>query len=237
MLPMTKRPRSEDCQRLTLATLLTLVQPGNEALTLSDGTVLALRWGVVRGCHGGDRDGRALLLICPSCGRNARVLHRPPARAWGCWSCTPVSRRSHRRSGSRAGQPKPHSWRRHQIIAEQNRCADLLGLASWPPRALLWTRSDLLALPRRPGARRIRRMRASCLALRLFALEMCRWALPLPCMLNRYIERSGYAPIQTASEIQLLQADTEMWMRATAWALRRPSQDRRRSGEIPPGIL
>jgi hypothetical protein len=80
---MTKRPRSEDCQRLTLATVLPLVQPGAEALTLADGTVLALRWGVIRGCYGGDRKGRALLLVCPSCSRNARVLHRPPRSIWG----------------------------------------------------------------------------------------------------------------------------------------------------------
>ena len=32
---MTKRPRSEECQRLTLATVLPLVQPGAEALTLA----------------------------------------------------------------------------------------------------------------------------------------------------------------------------------------------------------
>jgi hypothetical protein len=225
---MTTRPRSEDCQRLTLAKIRPLVKPGDEALKLADGTVLVLRWGVVRGCYGGDRDGRALLLICPSCGRNARVLHRPPAARWGCWTCSPVSRRSHRRPGARAGQPKPRSWRRHQIGAEQRRCADLLGLASWPPRTLLWRRRDLLAIPRRRGAPRISRMRACALAIRLDALETLRWTLPVPRLLSRYIERTGDAPLQNASEIQQLQADATRWLQATAWAVRRPSRDRRR---------
>ncbi len=225
---MTKRPRSEDCQRLTLATVLPLVQPGAEALTLADGTVLALRWGVVRGCYGGDQDGRALLLICPSCGRRARVLHRPPARAWGCWSCTPVSRRSHRRPGARAGRPKPRNWRREQIAAEQRRCADLLGLVSWPPRALLWTPADLLALPRRPGAARISRVKACALAIRLDALETLRWTLPFPALLTRIAEQQpGYLPLEKTGEFQQLDADAKGWLRATAWAVRRPSRDQR----------
>jgi hypothetical protein len=233
---MTKRPRSEDCQRLTLATVRPLVRPGDEALTLADGTVLALLWGVVRGCYGGDRDGRALLLVCPSCSRRARVLHRPPNSAWGCWSCTLISRRSHRRSGSRAGQPKPRSWRRHQIAVQQQRCAALLGLASWPPRALFWTARDLLALPRHPEAPRISRLRACALALRLDALETLYWTLPNP-RLWRQLEQRGGCRLQNASEIEQLQTDTARRLQATAWAVRRPSQDRRRSGEIPHGVL
>jgi hypothetical protein len=228
MLPMTKRPRSEDCQRLTLARVRPLVQPGAEALTLADGTVLALRWGMVRGCYGGDRDGRALLLVCPSCSRHARVLHRPPRSTWGCWSCSPISRRSHRRSGSRAGQPKPRSWRHLQILAQQHRCADLLGLASWPPRALLWTARDLLALPRRPGAPRISRLRACALALRLNALDTLRWTLPDP-RLRRQLGKQGNGQLQNTSEIEQLQAGAARLLQATAWAVRRPSQDRRRS--------
>jgi hypothetical protein len=225
---MTKRPRSEDCERLTLARVRPLVQPGAEALRLADGTVLALRWGAVRGCYGGDRDGRALLLICPSCGGNARVLHRPPARAWGCWSCTPVSRRSHRRPGARAGCRKPPNWTHEQIAAEQRRCADLLGLASWPPRALLWTSADLLALPRRPGAPRISRMKACALALRLNALDTLRWSLPFPALLSRIAEQQpGYRSPEKTGEFQQLNADAKGWIRATAWAVRRPSRDRR----------
>ncbi|MCP9861088.1 MULTISPECIES: hypothetical protein [unclassified Cyanobium] len=234
---MTKRPRSEDCQRLTLATVLPLVQPGTEALTLADGTVLALRWGVVRGCYGGDREGRALLLICPSCGRRARVLHRPPSKAWSCWNCTPISRRSHRRPGARAGQPKPRSWRRHQIGAEQRRCAYLLGLASWPPRSMFWTGSDLLALPRRPGAPRISPHRACMLAIRLSALETLWWMLPEPRAISRLTKQlMGYAP-RPDNDINNLQTAVARQLQATAWAVRRPSRDRRRSGEIPHRVL
>lgn len=223
---MTTRPRSEDCQRLTLAKVRPLVQPGDEALKLADGTVLGLRWGAVRGCYGGDRDGRALLLICPSCGRNARVLHRPPAKAWGCWSCTPVSRLSHRRPGARAGCPKPRNWRLEQIISEQYRCADLLGLASWPPRALFWTPADVLALPRRRGARRIRRMKACALALRLYSLETMRWMVPFPAQLTRFAEKQGLL-LQKSGEFQELQDEATGLLRATEWAVRRPSRVRR----------
>jgi hypothetical protein len=72
---MTKRPRSEDCERLTLARVRPLVQPGAEALRLADGTVLALRWGAVRGCYGGDRDGRG------------PAAHLP--ELWGQCPCAP----------------------------------------------------------------------------------------------------------------------------------------------------
>lgn len=226
MIPMAKRPRSEDCQRLTLAKVRPLVESGAEVLVLADGTELSLSWGTVRGCFGGDRAGRALLLICPSCGHNARVLHRPPARAWGCWSCTPVSRRSHRRPGARAGRPKPSNWRRSQIATEQRRCADLLGLASWPPRALLWRPRELLE-QRQPRAARISRRRAVCLALRLSALESLRWSLPEPAAYRRLLP-PGQGLMANASEIAALRTRAAMELRATAWAVRRPSRDRRR---------
>jgi hypothetical protein len=206
------------------------VEPGTSALTLADGTELALRWGPVRGCFGGDRPAAALTLICPSCGQNARVLHRPPAKGWGCWGCTPVSRLSHRRSGSRAR--KPNSWRRAQIATEQRRCADRLGLASWPPRSLFWTVGDLLELPRRPGAPRISRLRAVGLALRLEGLDALRWTLPDP-RLGRLLERSGYPPLQAPSATADLQNAAALRLQATAWAMRRPSRDQRRL--IPPG--
>lgn len=209
MIAMAKRPRSEDCKHLTLADVRPLVEPGAEVLVLADGTELSLSWGTVRGCFGGDRAGRALLLICPSCGHNARVLHRPPARALGCWKCTPVSRRSHRRPGARAGQPKPNSWRRAQIATEQRRCADLLGL------------------PRRPGAPRISRLRAVGLALRLEGLDAMRWTLPDP-RLGRLLERSGYGRLQAPSATADLQNAAALRLQATAWAMRRPSRDRRR---------
>jgi hypothetical protein len=224
---MTKRPRSEECQRLTLATVLPLVQPGAEALTLADGTTLALRWGVVRGCWG-DRDGRALLLICPSCGRRARVLHRPLAKGWGCWRCTPVSRLSHRRPGARAGCPKPRNWRLEQIVAEQYRCAALLGLY-WPPRAFLWTAVDVLTMPRRPGAPRISRLRAVALALRLDALETLRWALPWPALLTRFAEQQPGYRSSEIDECLALRKNAREMLAGTAWAVRRPARDRRQS--------
>lgn len=232
MISMAKRPRSEDCQRLQLSQIRPLVEPGTEALALADGTELALRWGPVRGCYGGDRPDRALLLICPSCGGNARVLHRPPARAWGCWSCTPISRLSHRRSGARSGQPKPRSWRRSQIATEQSRCAALMGLASWPPRGLFWTVSDLLELPRRPGAPRLSRLRAVGLALRLEGLDAMRWALPDP-RLGRLLEQQGYGPLQAPSATAALQTAAALRLQATAWAVRRPPRDRRDRHRCP----
>ena len=67
------RSRAECCERLALTDLRPLVQPGDAALDLPDGTTLALRWGVVRSCFGG-RPGRALLLVCPKCERSCRVL-------------------------------------------------------------------------------------------------------------------------------------------------------------------
>lgn len=225
---MTTRPRSEDCQRLTLTGIRPLVQPGDETLKLADGTVLRLHWGAVRGCYGGDRDGRALLLICPSCGRNARVLHRPPAKGWGCWSCTPVSRLSHRRPGARAGCPKPRNWQLEQIVAEQYRCAALLGL-HWPPRTLLWTAADLLAMPRRPGAPRIRRLRAVALVLRLDALDTLRWALPWPALLTRFAEKQPGYRSSEIDECLSLRSNARKLLVETAWAVRRPSRDRRQS--------
>ena len=53
------RHRAEDFERLALADLRPLVQPGDAALDLPDGATLALRWSGVRGCFGG-RPGRGL---------------------------------------------------------------------------------------------------------------------------------------------------------------------------------
>jgi hypothetical protein len=216
---MAQRPRSEDCKRLTLADVRPLVEPGAQVLVLADGTELGLSWGAVRGCFGGDRAGRALLLICPSCGHSARVLHRPPTRAWNCWSCTPVSRPSHRRPGARAGQPKPNNWKREQIAAEWRRCIDLLGLAGCEAALVLagqFMPHDLLALPRRPGAPRISATRAKALADRLFALKVARWSLPEPRLQ------------QAAADLEELKTFAAQQLQATAWAVRRPSGDQRR---------
>ena len=56
-----RRHRAEACDRLALADVRPLVEPGVAAAALPDGTALALRWGTARGCYGG-QPGRALLL-------------------------------------------------------------------------------------------------------------------------------------------------------------------------------
>jgi hypothetical protein len=67
----------------------------------------------------------------------------------------------------------------------------------------------VLTLPRRRGARRIRRLKACALALRLYALDTLRWAMPSP------------------AEFQELQDEATGLLRATEWAVRRPSRVRR----------
>jgi hypothetical protein len=46
------RHRSEACDRLALADVRALVEPGAVVAALADGTALALRWGEARGCYG-----------------------------------------------------------------------------------------------------------------------------------------------------------------------------------------
>lgn len=210
------RHRAEDCERLALADLRPLVQPGAEALDLPDGTTLALRWGGVRGCFGG-RPGRALLLTCPICDRSCRVLWRPPGERWGCCCCWRISYRSHRRSGSRKGQPKPPSWHRKQLRQEQLRCAALLGLESWPPPTLLWRPFDLLTAPRRPDAPRLRFDRQVALVRRLDALESLRIGSVV----------AGSDLLRPVGWPKRLNDNAAAVMEATAWALRRPAGDPR----------
>ena len=105
-----RRHRAEACDRLALADVRPLVEPGAAAAALPDGTALDLRWGTARGCYGG-RPGRVLLLSCPVCSRSARVLWRPPGCGWGCCKCWPLSHASHRRPGAHRGRQKPLRWR------------------------------------------------------------------------------------------------------------------------------
>ncbi|MFM2159062.1 MAG: hypothetical protein RLZZ124_1536, partial [Cyanobacteriota bacterium] len=174
-----RRPRAEHAERLNATSLRALVAPGAERHTLADGTTLQLRWRPVRGCFGGT-GGVALLVGCPGCDATARVLYRPAGRTWGCWRCHPLSWRSHRRSGSRRGRPKPISWDVDRINAEQRRIADLLGLASWPPRRLIWSARTLPLEARRPDAPRLSPGREQALHWRLDALESLRIGLLLP---------------------------------------------------------
>ena len=206
------RPRAECCERLALADLRPLVQPGDAALDLPDGTTLALRWSGVRGCFGG-RSGRSLLLVCPTCDRSCRVLWRPLGEGWGC--CWRISYRSHRRSGSRKGQPKPRSWHCDQLQHEQRRCAEVLGLESWPPPTLFWRPFDLLTAPRRSDAPRLRFERQVALVRRLDALESLRIGS---------VVASSALPLHWPKRVS---DDAAAVMESTAWALRRPAGDPR----------
>lgn len=208
------RPRAECCERLALADLRPLVQPGDAALDLPDGTTLALRWSGVRGCFGG-QTGRSLLLVCPKCERSCRVLWQPPGERWGCCCCWRISHRSHRRSGSRKGQPKPRSWHCDRLQQEQLRCAELLGLESWPPPTLFWRPFDLLTAPRRSDAPRLRFQRQVALVRRLDALESLRIGS---------VVASSALPLHWPKQMSAAAAAV---MEATAWALRRPAGDSR----------
>lgn len=208
------RPRAECCERLALADLRPLVQPGDAALDLPDGTTLALRWSGVRGCFGG-QTGRSLLLVCPTCDRSCRVLWQPPGERWGCCCCWRISHRSHRRSGSRKGQPKPRSWHCDRLQQEQLRCAELLGLESWPPPTLFWRPFDLLTASRRPDASRISYHRQLALVRRLDALESLR---------IEAVVAGSDLPLSWPEHLGAKAADV---VESTAWALRRPAGDHR----------
>jgi hypothetical protein len=121
-----QRPRSEACERLEISALRPLLEHDAISITLEDGTLLQLAWSPVKGCYGGT--GLALLILCPGCSRRCRVLHRPPGRAWGCGSCTPISTASHRGSGSRRGRPKPDTWHIDRHKEEETRVLRLLVL-------------------------------------------------------------------------------------------------------------
>lgn len=219
-----RRPAAEHCWRVTLADVRPRVAPGAERYRLADGTAVHLRWSVLRGCFGGS-GGRALLLVCPSCSRGCRVLWRPPAAGWGCWSCRPISAPSHRRSGARAGRGKPTSWHLDRLAAEQKRIVALLGLAYFPPPRLLWGLADLAATPRRPGAPRLSPERDRALLLRLDALASMRLALLVPGV-NEYLESCGGGPLELGG-LEGLRARALRVLAATRWALRRPAGDRR----------
>lgn len=223
-LPGGLRHRAERCERLSAAALRPEVRPGADHHRLADGTVLALRWAVVRGCWGGG-EGRALEVHCPLCSANARVLWRPPGEGWGCWRCRPVSHPSHRRSGSGRGRGKPLSWRLAKIAAEQQQIAEMLGLEHWPPQQLIWRLEDLEQAPRLRGAPRLSRERREALLLRLDVLETLRTGVLLPVVSHELIALGGTG---TESEgMASVLAAAHRLLAATAWAMRRPARDPR----------
>lgn len=217
-----RRPWAEHCHRLALADVRPLVEHPAAAVTLGDGTELALRWGPARGCYGG-RDGRALLLACPSCGRSCRVLWRPPAEGWACCLCHRLSYSSHRRPGARKGSPKPMRWRRDAIHREQYRCAELLGLARFPPDRLIWGLRDLGTAPLRPDAPRLSWRRRLALMHRLDALESLRVLTHVPDVdaLIRDMGRELAPPPDGMGE------RAAAVMHRTGWAVRRGPCDPR----------
>ena len=217
--------RAEACNRLKLADVRALVEPGAVVAALADGTALALRWGECRGCYGG-KLGRALLLACPICSRSARVLWRPPSCGWGCCKCWPLSYASHRRSGSRQGKPKPLSWHRDQLQQEQLKCVGLLGLAQWPPQRLLWDAIDLRLARRCTDAHRISRSREAALIARIDALESLRIAAACrsATLLLQSIGSAAVVDIPKALDNQ-----AQVVLNATKWATRRGPVDVRSS--------
>ena len=218
-----RRHSAEHCERLNATTLRALVPPEAAAHTLADGTQLRLIWQPVRGCFGGD--GVALRVACPGCAAACRVLYRPAGRSWGCWRCHPLSWRSHRRSGSRRGRPKPTSWKLDQISAEQRRIADLLGLASWPPQRLIWSWRTLPLEARRPDAPRLSPEREQALRRRVCALETLRVAMLLPGI-DAALRDFGHELSEWPGMAGAVAAAKRM-VEASGWAMRRPAGDPR----------
>lgn len=217
------RPRAEDCQQLRVGQLRQLVRPGDRQLVLNDGTTLLLHWAPVRGCWGGE--GVALVVACPACGARCRLLRRPPGEGWGCWRCRPISHPSHRRPGTHGGQNKPPSWKLARNADRQQQAAELLGLQQWPPKRVLWSRSDLLREPRRPDAPVLSARRELALIRRLDALESERLGLLLPSIRQELEQYGGELPDWPNWDQHL--AEVRRQLAQTAWAVRRPAGDPR----------
>ena len=221
------RPRAETCGRLTVGQLRRRVEAGAPSCQLTDGTVLALRWAPVRGCFGGH--GRALLVACPVCEASCRVIWRTPSQNWGCWRCRPVSHQSHRRPGSRRGRPKPPTWQLARVADEQRRAAALLGIA-WPPRLIFWSWRILIREPHLPDAPVLSFHRQIALAQRLDALENCRLGLLLP-QIDAELRRWGRA-LPPWPGLNRVMAKSRRVVKSTAWAMRRPAGDPRKTQRL-----
>lgn len=221
--PQGRRPRAEDCDRLTAAGIRPLLEPGATHYRLADGTVLQLRWKPVRGGFG--KGGKALGVSCPGCSASSLVLWRPPAAGWGCWRCHRISYPSHRRSGNKRGYRKPSTWQLEKITTEQFKVVALLGFTQWPPQKLLWSRADLEELPRLWRQRRLSARRRAALMERLDALESLRLAGLLP-VVRREVERLGGEEAQPLPPLGWMER-AEKTMAETNWAVRRQQHDPR----------
>ena len=219
-----RRPRAEQCKRLTISHLRSRVTPGDASYILRDGQKLELRWSPCRGCFGGG-EGLALVIACPICSRNCRVLWHPPGRSWGCCACRPVSHASHRRSGSSTSDSKPPLWRLDQLNTEQARTARLLGLQEWPPNKLLWCLTDLKYAPLRPDAPRLSRRRRHALLVRLECLDRLRIALMAGGIRSEEQALSG--DLAAWPDVGHMAQAAAIGERLTRWAVRRGPHDAR----------
>jgi hypothetical protein len=114
-------------------------------------------------------------------------------------------------------------WRLEAIHAEQRRCADLLGLAQYPPSRLIWSLRDLFVAPLRPDAPRLAWRRRLALLQRLDALESLR-------VLSFAPEVDGLARLvgmPEQGEPRGLREQAEEVMHRTGWAVRRGPRDPR----------
>lgn len=218
-----RRPRAEDCDRLTAAGLRPLLETDASHYRLADGTTLKLLWVPVRGGFGDG--GMALGVACPGCSARVTVLRRPPGEGWSCWRCRPVSHPSHRRSGNSKGKSKPRTWQLDRILTEQRQIVGLLGFAVWPPARLFWNSRDLEAIPRLSKAPRFSPNRRLALMQRLDALESLRLATLLPAV-RREIERLGGDPAKPLPPFNWV-AQAERTLTETSWAMRRQGHDPR----------
>ena len=220
---IARRPRAEDCLRITGAGIRPFVAPGALQHRLNDSTAVELRWSTVRGCYGGQ--GTALALGCPACSQTVRVLRKPPGEGWSCRNCRPVSHRSHRRSGASRGNQKPWSWRIAQVCDEQGRIAGMLGLEQWPPARLLWGLQDLEGDSRLPDAPRLSAQRRKALERRLNALEDIRICTFAPLIRRERKALGSLVAAPTAEERYLAAAERQL--AETSWAIRRQARDPR----------
>lgn len=115
-------------------------------------------------------------------------------------------------------------WRREAIHAEQHRCADLLGLARFPPDRLIWSLRDLFVAPLRPDAPRLAWRRRLALLQRLDALESLRVLSHAPGIAALCKQVGSTADL---SPPEGLRERAEEVIHRTGWAVRRGPCDPR----------
>lgn len=221
------RPRAEDCARLTVGDLRPGVARGAATTVLSDGVEIGLAWRPTAGSFGGS--GLAMVLVCPTCRRHCRTIHQPPGDPWSCWSCCPLSMPSHRRSGARAGRPKPSTWRTDQLRSEQRRALALLGLerlvgSPWNPQPPF-----IAAMSRKT---RIHPERRLALADRAVAARTLAEIETLRSVAGG-LGRLGGDPVAIPAAMGAMERLCSDVLERTGWATRRPASDARTGRDRP----